>query len=95
MDRIVINDVIDILCSMSGSKRNRSTDFIWETGLKNREDEEIKLALKYYCEFREKPYMPTPAEFMSYLKYDDPHGHKAAQKRIEETRELLYGDNNE
>ena len=89
MDRDVVEQVLEIICEMSGKERNDTLDFVWTAGLEDRTDDEIKLALKYYCQFNEYNSMPTPAKLMSFLKYDDPHGHKAAQKRREETQELI------
>ena len=88
-NREVVNNALEIACTLAGKKQTDELITVWQIGLKYHSDEKIEAAATCYCEFRENTYMPTPAEFMSYLKHDDPSGHKKALREIEKTKQLI------
>jgi len=92
MDNDIKTQVLEIVCEMCGKEKTKTLEYIWKTGLEDVQCDKLKLAIKYYCKHAEDRFMPTPAKFMSYLKHDDPHGNKAAQKKIDETRKMLNED---
>ena len=89
MARDIVKETLEIVCEMSGKDYNGTLESIWDMGLDGIKNDTIRLALKCYCKYKEDTFMPTPAGFMAYLKYDDPDGSKAAEKRIEETKKML------
>lgn len=91
-NREVVNNALGIACILANQKQTDELKTVWQIGLRNHSDEQIGAAATCYCEFRENTYMPTPAEFMSYLKHDDPGGRKKALREIEETKRIINGE---
>lgn len=88
--REVVKIALQIACEFAGKEPSSSIEIAWDLGLKNRSDDDIELAILYFCQNHTKTYnIATPAEFMSYLSFDDQTGNKAIAKRIEETKQTL------
>ena len=88
-NREIVNNALEIACTLAGRKQTGELKTVWQIGLRNYSDGKIEEAAKCFCEYRDNTYMPTPAEFMSYLQYDDPNGRKKAQRSIEETQKYI------
>lgn len=88
--REIIKNAMNTACHFSGKQPDDTTRMIWSIGLKKYSDEDIQDAIVNFCESGNTTFaMISPKEFM---EYSDPYGHKAAQKRIEETRRMINGD---
>ena len=82
-----IKQAMNIAYEFTGKKATEISETVWSIGLSDYEDEEIEDAIENFCKLGDYSFSAvTPHEFM---KYSDPHGHKAARKRIEETKKLI------
>ena len=64
----VIKSALEAACALTNMQLSDQLSSIWNMGLSDRKDDDVKEAIVNFCKEKNDTFMVTPAQFMEFKK---------------------------